>query len=380
MHSKNTHLSLHLLRATLIAAAALPWIAAAQGHASAGGGGDARDERSYIVRTCKPERRTIAQTLRKTGSLISPSIVAVSTRISARLATLELADGTRVEEGTRVVKGQPIATLESRDFEAQLSAAAAALKSAEVTLQDRQREKARAETLFKEGTSTEQERDFALADFERAGAAVEQARAQVELARINVDETVLVAPMDGVVTERYAEPGDLLAVGTKVVTITEVDTLRFQLSVPTTLYAQLDLNKTGLTLEMDAYRDEQVESVISRIFPEADSDTRTVKVEAQLDNREGRYMPGMYAVAELALNRRENVLVVPNEAVIRNVADNHVYKVVDGVARTVPVELGIRADEVVEILSGLSVEDDIVIVGQHRLADGARVTVDSGRK
>jgi len=364
-------------RPLLLLAAALLLPPAAPAQKVSGGPGPA--DRTFVVRTCRPERQTIAQSIRKTGSLTSPAIVDVSAKISARLVSLELEDGTRVEEGTRVRKGQKIATLEDKDYAAQHAASLAALRSAEVTLADRRRELERAETLFREGTSTEQERDFALADFERAGAAVEQVRAQVEIARISLDETVVSAPMDGVVSARHVEPGTLLSPGTKIVTITEVDTLRFQLSVPTTLFSQLEIGKTALDIEIDAYLGEKVPAVLSRIFPEADSDTRTVKVEAIVDNAAGRYVPGMYAVAELALNRRDNVLVVPNEVVVRNVDHSLVYRVEDGIARAVKVEVGIRADEVIEIVSGLTEQDNIVVVGQHRLTDGARVVPEAAR-
>lgn len=331
-------------------------------------------KRVFVVRTGRPWRQSIAQSIRKTGELSSPAVVDVSTRIAARLLSLALEDGTRVEEGTQVRKGQRIAILESDDYAAHKAAAQAALRSAEVTLADRRRELERAETLFREGTATEQERDFAHADCERAEAAVEQARAQLALARINLQETELVAPMDGVVSARHVEPGSLLPVGAKVATITRIDTLRFQLNVPTTLFARLELGRTGIGIEVDAYPGETVSAVVSRIYPEADSATRTLRVEALLDNAAGRYLPGMYALATLALNRRENVLVVPSEAVIRNVDHHLVYRVENGIARAVTVEPGIRADEVLEILSGLSDEDEIVVVGQHRLADGVAIT------
>ncbi len=335
-----------------------------------GGGGDTR---TFVVRTAKPERRTIAQNIRKTGDLTSPAVVDVSAKIVARLATLELEDGTRVEEGTRVKKGQRLATLESADYAAQEKAAQAALRAAEVTLADRGRELERAETLFREGSATAQERDFAQADHERAAASVEQAKAQVELAGINLAETVLFAPMDGIVSARHVEPGTLLAAGSKVVTITEIDRLRFQLNVPTTLFAQLDLGQTALDIEVDAYPGEIVEGRVTRIYPEADSATRTVRIETTVDNTAGRYMPGMYAVATLALNRRDNVLVVPFQSVVRNVDHHLIYRVVDGIARAVEVEVGIRSDEVLEIAAGIDDDDDIVVIGQHRLTDGARV-------
>ena len=333
-------------------------------------------ERVYVVRTSHPARRTLAQSIKKTGGLFSPAVVDVSAKVTARLLTLELEDGTRVEEGTRVKRGQSIATFESRDYVAQMHAAEAALKSAQATLADKRREWDRAEMLFKSGSATEQERDRALADRERAAAAVEQVQAQVEIAQINLDETRLVAPMDGVVSLRHVEPGALLPVGAKVVTITQIDKLRFQVSVPTTLYAQLALNETGIQVEIDAYPGEPVKTTLSRIYPVAESETRTVRIETLIDNPDGRYLPGMFATGTLALNERKHVLVVPFETVIRNIDRHLVYCVREGVAHAVDVKLGIRADEVVEIVGGLAETDEIVIVGQHRLADGVRVRLD----
>ena len=102
--------------------------------------------------------------------------------------------------------------------------------------------------LFKEGSATEQERDRARADFERAAAAVEQVQAQVEAAQINLDETRLTAPMDGVVSARLAEPGALLAAGARVVTITQVD-LSFR-KVPSLSSASTTIQSPSPTLAL----------------------------------------------------------------------------------------------------------------------------------
>ena len=334
-------------------------------------------ERTFIVRTGKPHRETISQTIRKTGGLFAPSTVEVSTKIAGRLEMLSLEDGTRVEEGTRVKKGELIASIETRDYVARKNAAAAALKSAQATLADKERELKRAEMLFKEGTATEQERDLAEADYERAAAAIEQAQAQLDLAQIDLDETAIKSPMDGVVSQKLVEPGTLLTAGARIVTITDTDTLWFQVSVPTTLYSQLALNETGIDIEIDAYPGEQVRAKLSRIYPLAEGETRTIRIEAVLDNAENRYLPGMFAIGALALNERKDVLVVPFEAVIRNVDHYFVYVVDGGKARATRVEVGIRADAVVEIVSGLAEDDQIVVVGQHRLADGVAIRVDN---
>lgn len=327
----------------------------------------------YVVRTGHPTRETISQSIKKTGGLVSPAEVAISTKVAGRLLKLELADGTRLEEGVKVRKGDKIAEIESRDYMAQAEAAKATVASAEATVKDTKREFERESTLFKEGTSTEQERDQAEANYERAIAALSQAKAQELIASINLDETVIYAPMDGVISKRTAEPGTLLSSGTQIVTITQMNPIRFQIAIPTTLYAQLSAGKTGISIDVDAYPGQPLEAKITRIYPVADDATRTVIVETTLDNADGKLVPGMYAVGTIALNERENVLCVPYDAIIRNGNENIVYTVKDGVARANKVRLGVRSDAIVEVKEGLSDGDEIIVAGHHRLTDGANV-------
>lgn len=330
-------------------------------------------ERVFIVRTGKPTRQTISQSVRKTGSLVSPAEVAISAKVAGRLLKLELADGTRLEEGVRVKAGDKIAEIDARDYRAQLEAAKATVASAEATVKDAKREFDRANTLFKEGTATEQERDQAEASYERAVAALAQAKAQAELAEINLDETVITAPMDGVVTKRAVEPGTLLTAGAQIATITQMNPLRFQLALPTTLFASLAPGKTHVSIEVDAYPGQPIDAIVSRVYPVADDATRTVRVETTVDNAAGRLVPGMYAVGALDLDRRDNVLCVPFDAIIKNDKERIIYRVADGVAHAVNVKLGVRSDAIVEVVEGLSDNDEIVLAGQHRLTDGAKV-------
>lgn len=330
-------------------------------------------ERVYLVRTGKPFRQTIAQSIRKTGGLVSPAEVAIGVKVSGRLLKLELADGTRLEEGVKVKKGDRIAEIDSRDYKAQLAAANATVASAEATVKDTRREFERAETLYKQGTATEQERDLAEAQFERAQASLAQAQAQAEIAKINLEECIIYAPMDGVVSKRVVEPGTLLSSGAEIAVVTQLNPLRFQISVPTTLFAQLSIGKTAISIDVDAYPGEPVLANISRIYPVADDDTRTIRIETTIDNSKGRFVPGMYAVATIDLNRRENVLCVPFDSVIRNDKERLVYRVENGVARAIKVKLGIRSDAIVEVIEGLSDNDEIVTAGHHRLTDGVKV-------
>ncbi len=332
--------------------------------------------RVYVIRTGHPSRSSISQRLRITGGLYAPAEVDVSTKVTGRLLSLEREDGTRLEEGVKVRKGDRLAVLDSADYAASLAAASATVASAEATLKDKKREFERAATLFKEGTATEQERDQSEADYERAQAALDQAKAQETSARINLAETTLSSPMDGVVSARHVEPGALLTAGAKILTITQMDPVRFQANIPTTRFSDLQVGKTEVLVEVDAYPGMVVTGRLSRFYPVADSATRTFRIETLLANADGRYLPGMYATCTIALSTRENVLVIPYDAVVRNADRRIVYRVHDGVAEAVDVTLGIRDDAVVEVVAGLAEGDEIVLSGQHRLSDGAKVKLE----
>ncbi len=333
----------------------------------------AAERPARIVRLDHPHRADIAQNVVKTGSLVAPAKVDICAKIAGRLAALELEDGTPVEEGVRVKKGQRIALIEDREYRASLAAAKAGLQAAEATLVDATREYNRAKALFEDGTATAQERDTAQATFERATASVAQAKAQLETVQISLDETVLVAPMDGIISDRAVDPGALLTAGARVVTLTQIDHLRFQIYVSTSFYGALTRPNVPMDVVVDAYPDETVHATISRVYPIADDATRTVLVEARLENPDGKYLPGMFAVGTLNLNRHENAIVVPYDCVVRNVRQNIVYVHRDGVAHAVDVKLGIRDDALVEVLEGLTESDEIIVAGQHRLTDGAPV-------
>lgn len=329
--------------------------------------------RVFLVRTCRPVRQTISSKISRAGNVITPAEVSVATKVAGRLVLLETEDGRRLEEGVAVKAGGRIATIEDRDHRARLDGASASVAAQEAGVKDAKREFDRVEALFKKGITSQQERDVAEAALERAEAALAQAKAELALASINLDETIVKAPMDGVVSKRTVEPGALLAAGNEIAVVTQMDPLRFQMDVPTTRFADVKAGKTPISITVDAYPGEAVETVVSRVYPVADASTRTLRVEALLENASGRYVPGMYAVGSLALGMRDNVLCIPFDAVVRNGPERIVYRVDGDVARAVRVTLGIRDDAVVEVVDGLADGDEIVLEGQHRLTDGAKI-------
>lgn len=335
-----------------------------------------QQDKTYIVRTTKPYRTSIAETVSQTGSLEAPAIVQVLPKVVGRLVATASKDGANITEGTRVSKGEIIAKIEASDYAARLEASKAGLAYAKASLDDAKKEFSRTEALLKVNTATEQEADRAFANLERAKAAHGEAEANLALAQINFDETDIRAPFDGVISKKHAYVGAMLSQTTPVYTITEVDKLRVFFDVPTTIFSKLAPGETQIKVTVDAYPEEKLDLTLYSVHPVASGLTRTVRIELQLDNPDGKYLPGMYAKGEISLNNRENALVIPYTSFIPLVNGAIVYKVEDDRAVTTAVKLGIRYDEVIEVLDGLNENDVIVTAGHHRLSDGAKISIE----
>ena len=332
-------------------------------------------DKVFAVRTARPERRTIAQTLVKTGSLAAPAEVALCAKVAGRLASTSLDDDTPVVEGTRVKKGYAVARLDDREYRIARDSAKAAAEAARALAEDAASEFVRTEKLREAKVSTEQEFDVARFARDRTAAALAQTEGGLAKAELDLSECVVRAPMDGAVSAKKLHPGAMVSAASEIYTIVATDPLRALFEVPTTALPLLKPGETKVRVTVDAYPNEPADLVVEEAYPAADPATRTVTVRALLPNPDGKFRPGMYATGAFALDERADVLVVPFEAVLRIRERHCVYKVADGKAVLADVETGLRHDDVVEIVSGLSDGDEIVVDGLHRLADGAAVRV-----
>ncbi len=330
------------------------------------------------VRTAYAESGEISESLQFTGELESPLTVQVSAKNQGRLEKLLLKDGRNVMEGTEVNKGEVLAEIEHRDLEAQLALAAAQVQQAETTLRDKERERRRVEALYAEEVATEQARDAAVAAHESAEAALAQARAQHTLARVNLEEAFIRAPMDGVVAQRYVDPGAMVGANTPILRLVQMTPLRLMVSVPAHMLPLLVPGKTPVEVRTDAYPDRVFHCVVERIFPTVDTATRTASVEILLANEHngnGTWLlrPGMYATAEIRMAMRDRALMIPSAGILRVLDELIVFVVKGDTAHAVSVKTGLRSGDQEEILAGLSEGDEYVIMGQNKLTDGAKV-------
>jgi RND family efflux transporter MFP subunit len=189
-----------------------------------------------------------------------------------------------------------------------------------------------------------------------------------------LEDTAIRAPFDGFITDRPVSAGQWLGTNSKVATLVCISTVKLRLQIPE---QQAALIKSGMviTARIAAYPDRDFTGKVIAVVPSVDSNSRSFTAEARFDNPKAELRPGMFANAKLMLQGSERAVFVPLKAVFYdNTTDaNHIYAVVNGVARLNVVLKGDNDGDQVRILSGLKGDETVVINNQADLYDGAPI-------
>jgi RND family efflux transporter MFP subunit len=357
------------------------------------------------VKVVRLQLEPLARSVTVSGTLAAEEQVTLSFKVTGRV------DNLRVDLGSIVHKGEVIASLTPTDFELRLRQSDAALQQARARLgldpsgesdavdadqtslvrqaraamNEARRQRERVATFVGRGIS-------AKADLEAADAALEiaegrhqdaleevrnrqavlaQRRSEVAIARQQLDDTTLRAPIEGVVRERQVFAGEYRAAGTPIVTLVRQHPLRLQLAVPERAATML---RVGQPVRVTVEGDPTIhEGRVTRISPSIEEGTRTLPIEAEIPNLEGKLRPGTFAKADIVTSQDPS-LVVPQSALVVFAGVEKVLVVKDGKAIEQRVRTGLRLGERVELLDGVKA-GDLVILSPGGLADGSPVTI-----
>lgn len=215
---------------------------------------------------------------------------------------------------------------------------------------------------------------FTKSDFDVAKASVAQAQANVDLVKSQLAETNIVAPVDGVVSDKFLSVGALVAPQVPILNIISSD-LEVVLSIEEARAGQIHVGQP-VSVTVAAYPDTTFAGTIASIAPAIDPRSRTFAVKVTSNDDEGKLKAGMFAKVSINIDGREGVLTVPQKAVTKRGTDNIVFVAVDGRARVQKIELGESDGQNVEVRSGLKAGDKI-IVSNTNLKDGDAVVVEN---
>ncbi len=305
--------------------------------------------------------------LRSTGTLVPKRKATIHALVEGRL------DEVPVDIGTRVARGARMFVVRTDDYEIALRQAEAALARAKVALADAEREDARAEGLFREGSATEQMRDQAKTAKDEAHAAEREADARAALARRMLADATAEAPYAGAITARFRQRGEFVSKGDPVVEIMDLATLEAEMEIPEPFAGTV---APGLEVSLAVRGGEgTVAGRVVAVNPKIDLATRTFTVKVEVDNRPLGLPAGLFCTGSFALPERIGLPSVPASAVQRDEGRSFVWVVGEGkVSRRVVREAG-AADGTVFVESGLEPGERVVTAGAGGLFEGAEVEI-----
>ena len=313
------------------------------------------------------------------GYVVARTKASVSSKILGRLSWIG------VTEGSRMKTGDVIARIESADFEAALRSARANLAQLEAQLVQAQRDFKRAKALRDQDVVSEaslEEVDTRVAVLK---AQANAARAQVGLARANYENTQVRAPFAGTVLRKDAEVGEIVAPSaagggltrTAIVTMADLRTLEVEVDVNEAYIAQVKNGQTA-RITLDAYPDTSFSGRVRQVVPTADRQKATVLVKVAILDQDPRILPEMgakvvfdaHGAAAVAAPRR---VFVPAAAIVKSGDAAYVWVIEDGVLARRPVDVGPARGDRVEVRSGLSGGESLVLQPSADLKAGAKV-------
>lgn len=282
---------------------------------------------------------------------------------------------TYVEEGQAVRAGQTLARIDGGGLQDVFLSARAGVTAANNNADIARRELARAEKLLAAGAIAERDIEQARRSTIAANAALADARARLSTAQKQVGNTVVTAPISGIVSDRPVSSGDVVQPGAALFTIVDPSSMRLEGSVPAEELSQVRLG-APVSFTVNGYPGRTFTGRVTRVNPTADEATRQVRVMISIPNAEGRLVGGLFAQGRLASESRTG-MVVPATAVDSRSNVPAVFRIKGGKVERVPVQIGLRdeASERVEIASGVQVGDTVLLGAAQGITPGTIVKV-----
>lgn len=355
---------------------------------SSGAKTDPRKNRILTVGTMNPIKQDLDVRLTYTADLIPNQLVNIFSRVDGYIAKIY------VDKGDLVKANQLLVEIDHTDYVHAVNQAKANLLSAKakVVQQDAGVRNAtltldRMQALIKDQFVSQQDLDTALVNRDAAVALQDSLRAQVQQmavalaqAETNLAYSFIRAPFAGYIAERNLDPGAYVSgttaststVSRGILSVHDVETVRTLIEV---VEKDVPLVKIGQRADVraEAYPNEVFEGTVTRIVQALNRATRTMTVEVDLPNKDHRLKGGMFARVEVLVGKHSQAIQIPLDAVSRLEESQYVYIVKDGKAHQVPVELGARAENRVEVVKGLTGDEQLIVSGKDLVSEGAPV-------
>jgi RND family efflux transporter MFP subunit len=326
-----------------------------------------------LVTVFKVSKQRISEKLIFTGIIEAWQTMNIMPEVGGRIAKIY------VEEGERVRKGQLLAELDTRAARLQTEQAEAAVAVAQANYNDAEKNKERMERLIKENAVSEQQYEKIKLAFESAEAQLNQARAALNLAKYNLDVSIMEAPFAGVIASKNAEVGDVInpmmggfSPTSGVVTLMDFSRVKIEVDVSQQDVVRINKGQPA-SMAVSAFPGRSFPGRVSVVNLTADPTTKKFHVEVTADNPDLLLRPNTFGEITIEVSSHEDALVVPQNAILEN---KYVFVVnEDNSVRRQEVSIGLENTDMVEILNGVEFGDRVVVEGSYGLDNGAKIEI-----
>jgi RND family efflux transporter MFP subunit len=289
-----------------------------------------------------------------------------------------------VDIGAHVQQGQLLAVIETPELDHQLAQARADLKNAQANLQISEITAKRWQNLLKTNAVSQQETDQAVSDLSSKEAVVDSNKANVDrLEQLQAFERIT-APFSGIITARNTDIGALIQAGDnstpkELFHLAAIQTLRVYIPVPE-IYAGSIKTGEKVSLTLDAFPNDAFTGTLVRNADAIDATSRTLNVEVDVENPKGKLFPGAYAFVHLKVPSSAGAVTIPSNALLFRSEGLRAGVVRNGHIELVPITIGQDYGSSVEVLSGLSPKDAVIVNPSDSLADNSPVQIENDSK
>ncbi|KTC77050.1 efflux RND transporter periplasmic adaptor subunit [Legionella brunensis] len=310
------------------------------------------EPKPVIVETAPVTAKILADQFETIGSLASTDNIDISSELAGQISAIYFKPGANVKKGTLLIQ------LDATVLKSELASAKANLALSETSYE-------RTSELAKRKLASEQALDQALADLRGKQNTVKAKQAQLE-------KLSLRAPFSGTLGSRQVSIGQYVKVGQPLVRLVANQKLRVEYNLPERYLPRLQEGQQ-VTVVSDAFPDEVYTGFVNYIDPAVDKETRTIAVEALIDNKQDLLSAGLFVRVNHEFGEKKRRLLVPEESLIPTINGQKIFVLRNDKAVAVPVKTGAHHGAMTEICNGLNKDDVIIIRGQHKLREGSFV-------
>ena len=331
-------------------------------------GENAEQAKIFPVEVTKVAFERVEHYLEAVGSFLPEDEVTISTEVEGIIKKRF------VDEGDQVKRGDVLIKIDDEKFRLQVEETEASLREAEATLKNAKGSLSRMEQLLSEKVVDQQRYDDTFTKFHLGKAMVENVRAKLKRYQRSLNDTEIVAPLDGVVSERMGSEGEYVKVGAELLKVVEINPLKLTFTLPEKFSGQVRMGQT-VAVKAKAFPGEVFTGSVYFISPTVNLATRTLEVKAKVENKDYRLKPGFFVDVKLLTDVNEQAMVLPEGAVVMREEQFVVLTVQGEKIQFKSVIPGKRFERKVEILEGVGRDDIMVVSGLSELTEGSKVSI-----